>query len=168
MGRLSWHLSNLSWNSWGRFDESETHVILNIQQCVPWPLFNVDKLENPAPQTGCTLQFRVLRHTVTKVPWNSCWWTPLENLHNCCFILKNVWLASDLIKCGCRVFHKLLTKQYKNFFFPWDLSVIGLVIVLKFTEIVFTSLGFLTLWLNWPNFFGYFEINLVCDDRKQN
>ena len=39
-------------------------------------------------------------------------------------------------------------------FFCWDISVICPIIILKFTITVFTGLPFLTLWLNWLNFFS--------------
>jgi len=45
----------------------------------------------------------------------SCWGVPFGTFaHNFYFVLKNIWLASELIKCGSRVVRKLFNKTMQK------------------------------------------------------
>ena len=56
--------------------------------------FSVDKVENPTSQTGWILEFRGLRQTLRKVPWNS-WGAPLAHFH---VIVALFWKTYDLLQ----------------------------------------------------------------------
>jgi len=46
---------------------------------------------------------------------SSCWGAPFDTFaHNFCFILKNMWLASELVKYGSRVVHQLFNKTMQK------------------------------------------------------